>query len=411
LTYARFEHKKEETEKRQVAEEKEAKKRETAPQGKKRTFNADMGLLTTTTEKSEVESEGMETAPTLPGAKESSAKCEGGQAPVGVTGPDGSPLKDGVGMPILICPNGQLLQPQAETKRNSGGSSNAEVKAERNRFGGNGQLSGARARSSGKPQDSEETAPQNPAAIMQDYLKVLSANGALGIAGNGQIAGLPETEGASGEDNQKVGRLLESSKTAAVKAHKLENLSMTLLKGKSVGCTLTSRVISEVPGYVSCVLDQNIYSGDGKVVLIEKGSEAVGEYGSLQQNGQERIFAVWSHITTPNGIRLELESPSADELGTSGMSGEVDNRWGKRIGAALLLSIIQDSIDYEVARQKAQSGTYFDSSTKTGESLAEKVLDSTINLKSLLRKNQGEKITIFVARDVDFGSVYELRTK
>ena len=49
------------------------------------------------------------------------------------------------------------------------------------------------------------------------------------------------------------------------------------------------------------------------------------------------------------------------------------------------------------------------STTANTSKLAEKVLDSTINIPPLIYQNQGGIVGIYVARDVDFSSVYELR--
>jgi type IV secretion system protein VirB10 len=49
------------------------------------------------------------------------------------------------------------------------------------------------------------------------------------------------------------------------------------------------------------------------------------------------------------------------------------------------------------------------STTSTTGKLAEKVLDSTINIPPLIYQNQGAIVGIYVARDVDFSSVYELQ--
>lgn len=46
--------------------------------------------------------------------------------------------------------------------------------------------------------------------------------------------------------------------------------SLTLSKGTMIECILETRVDTSVPGMASCVIPQNIYSMDGRVLLIEK---------------------------------------------------------------------------------------------------------------------------------------------
>ena len=51
----------------------------------------------------------------------------------------------------------------------------------------------------------------------------------------------------------------------------------------------------------------------------------------------------------------------------------------------------------------------FPSTTASTSKLAEKVLDSTINIPPLIYQNQGGIVGIYVARDVDFSPVYALK--
>ena len=84
----------------------------------------------------------------------------------------------------------------------------------------------------------------------------------------------------------------------------------------------------------------------------------------------------------------------------------------ERIGAAMLLSLIDDSVKLVIQNQASdrQADTIvLPSTTANTSKLAEKVLDSTINIPPLIYQNQGGIVGIYVARDVDFSSVYELK--
>jgi type IV secretion system protein VirB10 len=186
---------------------------------------------------------------------------------------------------------------------------------------------------------------------------------------------------------------------------------MILPKGRSIECGLSVRLVNDLPGLASCILSSNVYSDNGKVLLLERGSEAVGEYSSSMAQGQKRLFVLWSRIKTPSGVVINLDSPGADGLGTSGLPGKVDNHWWERLGAAILLTIVQDAVAYKTAQVSNGSTAGLAVVQNNGQatnSIAETILASTINIKPTLYKNQGDRTTIYVARDLDFGSVYDL---
>ena len=105
--------------------------------------------------------------------------------------------------------------------------------------------------------------------------------------------------------------------------------------------------------------------------------------------------------------------PGTGPLGESGIDGYVDNRWGERIGAAMLRVADRRRGQAGASRTRPQRATprsCFPTTTATSK-LAEKVLDSTINIPPLIYQNQGGIVGIYVARDVDFSSVYELEPR
>jgi type IV secretion system protein VirB10 len=224
--------------------------------------------------------------------------------------------------------------------------------------------------------------------------------------------GLAAPPGPPASGAGPIGGLLTPSDTPKVQAGLLGDRNLILPKGRTIDCALTVRVINEVAGMATCVLNSDVYSDNGRVVLLERGSEAVGEYAATMAQGQRRLFLLWTRVKTPTGVVINLNSPAADALGTSGLVGYVDNHWWDRLGAAFLLSLVQDGIGLATATQAggggAQSLGIYQHSATTGNRMAELILQSTINIKPTLYKNQGDRGTIFVARDLDFSNVYEL---
>ena len=202
---------------------------------------------------------------------------------------------------------------------------------------------------------------------------------------------------------------LTPSVTTSTRAQVLVNRRFVIPKGNFVDCTLETAVSSELPGLVTCVTAFDIFGADGKVVLIERGSKLVGESKGMVAQGMSRVFILWNEARTPTGVVVELASPGTDELGRSGVTGTVDNHFWARFGAAIMVSIIDGSVQGLVAAQQ-RSGSSVTINPQGGQQITQEVLRNTINIPPTININQGTRIQVIVARDVDFRSVYELRS-
>ncbi len=196
--------------------------------------------------------------------------------------------------------------------------------------------------------------------------------------------------------------------TAQVSAANLGDRSMLLARGAFIPCILETQLFSTVPGESSCLVPDDVYSDDGTTLLIEKGSKVSGTYGSTMKVGDSRIAIVWNRIKTTTGVVIDVESPASDGIGVMGVDGNLDNHWPERIGAALLLSLIEDAVSIEVAKQGSTTATQGTSTTGTAKTMSEKVLESTINIPPTLTKPRGSRLAIFVKRDLWFDGVYAL---
>jgi len=339
---------------------------------------------------------------------------------VGLTCPDGLPSEvftdqagtavlTPTGQPVRLCRSGQLLLPPLP----AGSTAKADQSA---------------------PPDSHPAPPATPAAsaapapapasrydgdlfLPQPHAAATPASNNPAAAGSAETPVPPAPAAAQADEPPSPrGRPKAALRAAAAptQARLLGNRNMLLPQGRSIDCNLSLRLVSEISGMAVCVLPAYVYGDSGVVALAEPGSIVTGDYLAIGAQGQRRLYIVWNRLETTQGAVIELNSPAVDALGTAGLDGYVDNRWPERIGAAALLSVVQDAVAYETARASRNGAggiALFQQSTQAGEQLAQRILDSTINIKPTVYKQQGDRASIMVAHDLDFGSVYVLRTK
>ncbi|MFB4850809.1 TrbI/VirB10 family protein, partial [Enterobacter hormaechei subsp. steigerwaltii] len=76
----------------------------------------------------------------------------------------------------------------------------------------------------------------------------------------------------------------------------MANPSLTVPKGKMIPCGTGTELDTTVPGQVSCRVSQDVYSADGLVRLIDKGSWVDGQITGGIKDGQARVFVLWERI-------------------------------------------------------------------------------------------------------------------
>lgn len=191
----------------------------------------------------------------------------------------------------------------------------------------------------------------------------------------------------------------------------LPDRNYLLPAGTLLDCILDTAINTSVAGPVRCHLPYDVYSDNKQVKLMEAGSELFGEQTGGMLQGQERAFAVFRRAKTTKGVVVNIASPATDSLGAPGIAGWVDTQFGKRFGAALGIALLQDATAVAVAdrsRGNGQNTFVLGNTAQVGNTLAEKALESSINIPPILRTNQGAHIQVMLARDLDFRDVYIL---
>jgi len=210
------------------------------------------------------------------------------------------------------------------------------------------------------------------------------------------------------ETGGDIATLLRPTAIASARAKVLPTQRFLLAKGAFIDCTLETAINSTLPGMTTCITATDTFSSDGTVVLLERGTKLIGETRGQVQQGAARVFVLWTEARTPTGIVVPLDSPGADELGRSGLPGEVNRHFWDRFGAAILISTLDGAVQTTVESAGRGGGAVI-YNPSTSESVVTDVLKNSVNIPPTVTKRNGDRIQVFVARDLDFRSVYELR--
>lgn len=236
-----------------------------------------------------------------------------------------------------------------------------------------------------------------------------SGDGSSGVGIGGIAAGGAGAGGRSIGPASELPALLRPNVTTAVRARVLPAQRLLLPKGAFIDCTLETAIDSTLPGMTTCVMATDAFGVDGQVVLLERGTKLIGETRGQVQQGAARIFVVWTEARTPTGVIVPLDSPGADELGRAGLPGEVNAHFWARFGAAMLVSVIDGAVEAGVQSTRSGSGTVVVNPTASQDVMTD-ILKNALNIPPTVVKHNGDRIQVLVVRDLDFRSVYELRS-
>lgn len=224
----------------------------------------------------------------------------------------------------------------------------------------------------------------------------------------------PKPVQAGNSDQRQSGGLvgnLKGSYTPTVEAKMLPDRNFVIAKGTFIDCKLEFEMDSSLSGMTACHTQDDAWSDNGRVVLMEKGTYCTGEYRGDMKPGQTRIFVLWAQCKTPNGVTIDLDSIATDSIGRTGVDGHVDNHFWDRFGAGILMTTIEMA-GTALNTKRTGNGNLINqanSTTQNAQNLAMEMIKPTINLPATLQKHRGESVSIYVARHLSFRSVYSLK--
>ncbi len=192
-----------------------------------------------------------------------------------------------------------------------------------------------------------------------------------------------------------------ASGSTRTRAARLAGQRTTVPQGTLILAVLETALDSTRPGQARALVSRDVRGFDGSRVLIPRGSRLYGEYRADLAPGQNRALVQWTRLVRPDGVTIAIDSPAADALGRAGIRGKVNSHFLERFGGALL----QSSLDLGVSLASQSIG---DGSVillpRGGQGVGSGFAPQQ-QIRPTLTVRQGTRVTVFVARDLDFASV------
>lgn len=259
--------------------------------------------------------------------------------------------------------------------------------------------------------------------------------GTVAADADNQVVQVP---GADSDPNKAFLAQSEQNRITPAIATKNARPDALIAQGTLIRGFLETAINSDMPGMVRAVVRENVYSLDGRRILVPRGSRLVGEYKSGLSRGQKRVFVVWNRLVMSDGTQVDIASPGADNIGQAGLTGKVDTHWAERVGSAMFFSVLGSGaqIGTALALDKGNDGprtvtttdpatgivttTTLDSSgnrhdgvmsavtqgTSGFTQLATESAQNSENIPPTVHVDQGADVTVFVRRDLDFSRLY-----
>ena len=222
-------------------------------------------------------------------------------------------------------------------------------------------------------------------------------------------------------------------------ATKNDRIDALVAQGTMIRADLLTAIQSDLPGNVSAITREDVWSFDGRRVLIPAGTKLIGDYRSESPAGKpdiRRLDQVAARRWRVGPTRIDWNGRPR----TGGAGGFRRPALCRAVRASILLSVIGGASQFiatlgqqsQLNNQQNTTQSYTDpvtghTTTITSQpnqnllnarqigsqqisqsltKLAEEALKDSINIPTTIYVDQGTRIVVFVKKDLDFSNFY-----
>ncbi|VCY81187.1 Type IV secretion system protein virB10 [Escherichia coli] len=199
--------------------------------------------------------------------------------------------------------------------------------------------------------ESSGKAETPPEKVQQNFSRALDVAYGGSSSASSNSGGSTSTASNTGRritaaNRQKFSLLTRGNRAACKITRVPYDPNLFIPENTAIKCSLDRRFISDLAGKLVCTINEDVYSANRNVKLIEKGTAAYLMYKTGTFNhGQGAVFIAATKLRTRKEPFIDIpliDTQAAGALGEAGASGWIDTHFADRFMGAMMVGMIPD---------------------------------------------------------------------
>ena len=182
--------------------------------------------------------------------------------------------------------------------------------------------------------------------------------------------------------------------------------------GTFLPCAIETEMNSEVEGYFTARVNQNIYdSATHTRLLVPQGSTIIGHDNSSQLvYGNERMDTTSLTLVPSGGKGVDLgHAPVTDEQGVAGLTGEVDQHYWRLFGAVFIGGALKGGMQamQTAMLQGAGAGQVASGIATYGHQATSRVVGRALDTRPTIKVHAGQLCHVLLTKELKLPAMWQ----
>lgn len=178
-----------------------------------------------------------------------------------------------------------------------------------------------------------------------------------------------------------------------------------------IPCTIEPLMNSDVEGHFTAKVNTNVYdTATGRHLLVPQGATIGGrDHGASLLYGNERLPTTTLAITIGDRTYDLGQAPMMDQLGTNGLTGEVDQHYGRLFGAIFIGGVLrggQQMLQMEMA-QAGGAGQIATGIAGLSSQATSQRLGRALDTRPTIRVFPGQPCHVLLTRELKLPAMWQ----